>query len=286
MISGRLGAPVTALRWVLLLVAVMAHVALAVLAGAEFAAMGWPLPTWFDTGAVTLVLASAAAGLAASGRVALRAAADSRALRALIRAGRRPVPALLQDQAAVLGCAARLDAVAGEEAFAVTYGLIWPRILVSTGLAAALTPAEISAVLAHEREHLRHRDPLRLLAARLAAAWGWYLPAAGWLARRAALRRELAADRAAAGSAGRGVLAGALLKLASRPACPAVAAASPAGEGRRSLEARVTQLEAGRPPRQRPAVSRLLASGGTLALLAPASLCCAAMSQFLPGGLL
>jgi len=33
-------------------------------------------------------------------------------------------------------------------------------------------------------------------------------------------------------------------------------------------------------------VSRLLASAGTLALLAPASLCCAAMSQFLPGGVL
>jgi len=29
-----------------------------------------------------------------------------------------------------------------------------------------------------------------------------------------------------------------------------------------------------------------VASGGALALLAPASLCCAAMSQFLPGGVL
>ena len=112
------------------------------------------------------------------------------------------------------------------------------------------------------------------------------LPAARWLAGRAALRHELAADRAAAGRAGRGVLAGALLKLTSRPACPAIAAASPAGNGPRSLEARVTQLEAGRPPRQRPAVSRLLASAGTLALLAGASLCCVGLSQILPGGVL
>ena len=281
----RLGRPAAVSWWVLLLVAVVAHVALAVLAVAELAAMGWPLPTWFDTGAVTLVLASAAAGLAASGRVALRAATDSRALRALIRAGRRPVPALLQNQAAVLGCAARLDAMAGEEAFAVTYGLIRPRILVGTGLAAELTPAEIGAVLAHEREHLRRRDPLRLLAARLFAAWGCYLPAGWWLASRAALRCELTADRAAAGHAGRGVLAGALLKLASMPACPAVPAASPAGNEPRSLEARVAQLEAGRPPRQRLAASRLLASAGTLSLLAPASLCCLALSQLLPGGL-
>jgi Zn-dependent protease with chaperone function len=283
---GKLGRLTTASCWVLLPLAVLAHLTLAVLAVAEFATLGWPLPTWFDTGAVTLVLATAVAGLAASAVVALRAAAGSRALRALIHTGRRPVPPSIQNEAAALGCAARLDAVAGEEAFAVTYGLIRPRILVSTGLAAALTPAEVRAVLAHEREHLRHRDPLRLLAARLVAAWGCYLPAAGWLAGRAALRRELAADRAATGRAGRGVLAGALLKLAAMPACPAVAAASPAGDGRRSLEARVIQLEAGRPPQQRPAVSRLLASGGALALLAPASLCCAAMSQFLPGGLL
>ena len=282
----RLGLPAAVSWWVLLLVAVAAHAALAVLAVAELAAMGWPLPTWFDTGAVTLVLVSAAAGLAASGRVALRAAAGSRALRALIRTGRRPVPARIHDEAAVLGCAARLDVVAGEEAFAVTHGLIRPRILVSTGLAAALTPAEIGAVLAHEREHLRRRHPLRMLAARLAAAWACYLPAGRWLASRAALRYELTADRAAAGRAGRSVLAGALLKLASMPACPAAAAANPAGDGPESLAARVAQLESGRPPRRQPAVSRMLASAGTLSLLVPASMCCLAMSQFLPRGVL
>lgn len=275
-----------ALCWVLLPLTVLAHITLAALGVAEFAAMGWPLPTWFDTGAVTLVLATAASGLAASTVVALRAAAGSRALRASARAAGRPVPIFLHNEGAVLGCADRLDVVAGEDAFAVTYGVIRPRILVSTGLAAALAPAEIRAVLAHEREHLRCRDPLRLLAARLVAAWGCYLPAAGWLARRAALRRELAADRAAAGSAGRGALAAALFKLAARPACPAIAAASPAGDRRRSLEARITQLERGRPLRQRLAVSRLLASAGTLAALAAAALCCAAMSQFLPGGVL
>ena len=278
------GRPAAALCWVLLPLTVLLHLTLAVLAVAEFTAMGWPLPTWFDTAAVTLVLATAAAGLAASASVALRAAAGSRALRALIRAARRPVPVFMQNEVAALGLASRLDVVAGEDAFAITYGLIRPRILVSTGLAASLAPGEISAVLAHEREHLRHRDPLRLLAARLAAAWGCYLPAAAWLARRAALRHELAADRAAAGSAGRGVLAAALLKLAAMPTSPAIAAASPAGDERRSLEARITQLEWGRPVRQHLAVSRLLASGGTLAVLAPAFLCCAAMSQFVPGG--
>lgn len=271
--------------WIGLLAAVLAHAALAVLAVTEFVALGWPLPTWFDTGAVALVLATGVVGLVASVRLAIKSALGARALRALIRSDARPVPAIVRTEAAALDCATMIDVVAETEPFAVTYGLIHPRILVSTGLAAALLPAEIRAVLAHEREHLRHRDPLRFLAGRLLAAWACYLPAASWLAGRTALRRELAADRAAAERASRGVLAGALLKLAGPPASPAFAAASPAGGRSGSLEARVAQLEAGRPPRQRPAVTRLLASAGTLSLLMPASLCCAAMAQFVRGGL-
>ena len=73
------GRPSATWFWVLLPLVVMVHLTLAVLAVAEFAAMGWPLPTWFDTGAVTLVLATAAAGLAASAVVADAAAGAARA---------------------------------------------------------------------------------------------------------------------------------------------------------------------------------------------------------------
>lgn len=280
----RLGRAAAAACWLLLLVAVVAHAAFAVLAVVEFATLGWPLPTWFDTGAVTLVLASAVAGFTTGGWVAVRAAAGSRALLTMIRSADHSVPPVVQEQAVALGCADRLDVIETSEPFAVTYGLIRPRILVSTGLAAALAPAEIGAILAHEREHLRNRDPLRLLAVRLFAAWSCYLPASRWLADSVALRRELTADLAASRRAGRSVLAGALLKIASAPTCPAVAAAGAAGQRPGSLEARVTQLEAGRPLRQRPAASRLVASAGTLSLLAPAFLCCAALAQLLPGG--
>ena len=109
----KLGLPARLSCWVLLALAVLGHAALAVLAVAEFATMGWPLPTWFDTGAVTLVLATAAVGLSVSTLAAVRAAASTWALRALIRAGSRPVPSFVQHEAAVLGCAARLDVIAG-----------------------------------------------------------------------------------------------------------------------------------------------------------------------------
>ena len=266
--------------WLLPGLAVAAHAATAVLAVAEFAALGWPLPTRLDTINVTVILATATAGLAAGLAVAGRTAAGSRVLRALIRSRRQPLPPVIHNAAARLGLHGQVDAIA------VTYALIRPRILVSTALADALTQAEVAAVLAHEREHLRRRDPLRLLATRLLCAWCWYLPAARWLGRRIMLRRELAADRAAAGLAGPGMLAGALLKLTSLPACPAVAAASPAPDAPGSLEARVAQLEGGRPPRQRPAPLRLLATAGGLAVLAIDAKCCAAMSQFLAGGMM
>jgi Zn-dependent protease with chaperone function len=272
--------------WPLLGVAAAAHGALAVLAVTEYATLGWLFGTRFDLAAVTLVLASALAGLAASGALAAQAAGGSRKLRRLVESGRRPLPPPVRDVVAGLGLTGRTDAIHASEAFAVTYGLARPRILVSDGLAAALDPSELAAVLAHERCHLRHRDPLRLLAARLLAAYGCYLPAARWLAGRVALRRELAADRAAAARAGRGVLAGTLLKLAALPACPAIAAANPAGEAAASLEARVAQLENGNPPRQRLARGRILASAGCLTLLVAAGACCVGLSQALPGGVL
>ncbi len=272
--------------WPLLAAAVGGHVLLAVLAAVEYVTLGWLLATWFDQAAVTLVLASGLAGLAASARVAGRGGGGSRQLRRLVRSGRQPLPPEVRSAAAALGLAGRVDVVRAGEPFAVTYGLARPRIMVSGDLSGALGPAELSAVLAHERYHLRHRDPARLLAVRLLAAYGWYLPAARWLAARAVLRRELAADQAAADQAGRGVLAGALLKLASLPSCPAVAAASPAGDPAGSLEARVAQLEGERAPRPRLAPGRMLASGAGLAVLAAAGMCCAGLSQALPAGVL
>jgi Zn-dependent protease with chaperone function len=274
-----------ALAWLAAGAAVAALVAVAVLAAADIAAAGWPLPTGYDSANAIIVLAAAATGLASSGSVAARTAAGSRALRTLTRTARQPVPPVVLKAAAALGIADRVDAVGTGEAFAITYRLIRPRILVSTALAAELTAAEVTAVLAHEHEHVKHRDPLQILAVRLLTAFAWYTPAASWLASRAVLRRELAADRASARGTGRGVLAGALLKLASLPACPAAAAAGPTPDAPGALEARVAQLEGGRPPRPRLTPPRFLGTAGIVVVLTAAGGCCAALSQLLPGGI-
>lgn len=65
-------------------------------------------------------------------------------------------------------------------------GLVWPRIVVDPQLRQTLDDDALAAALAHEAAHVRHRDPLRIALAQLAAdlQWPWRKP-----------RRRLAAWR-------------------------------------------------------------------------------------------
>ena len=96
-------------------------------------------------------------------------------------------------------------------------GLLQPRVMVTAGLIDRLDDTELAAVLAHERHHLRRRDPLRLLLLNALAGAMFMFPVAAILRQRWKARIELAADRAAVAVAPRGALASALLAvLASR----------------------------------------------------------------------
>ena len=59
-----------------------------------------------------------------------------------------------------------------------TIGLIQPETLFSPFLARQLADTEVRAVLAHERAHGRHRDPLRIWLAQLLTDLQWPWPAA------------------------------------------------------------------------------------------------------------
>ncbi len=216
------------------------------------------------------LLAVTGAGLARGTWSAARALGQTTAFHRGARARRVPVPARLARAAARAGIPARrLAAVTASAPFALTYGLFRPRILASTALAADLDGAELAAVLAHEREHVRRRDPLKDLIARILPARFFYLPWLAHLQARYAAGRELAADRAALARHPRAALAGALLKVSAPPgwaAAPAAAMSTAA-----LLDARITQLETGTEPplpRARPAAA---ASAAATALTAVAA---------------
>ena len=93
-------------------------------------------------------------------------------------------------------------------------GLLRPALHVSDAALARLGERELRAVVEHEAQHARRRDPLRLVAAQTAADAFGFLPPLRRLARAEATLADLAADAAAVAAVGsRAPLAAALLAL-------------------------------------------------------------------------
>jgi Zn-dependent protease with chaperone function len=88
-------------------------------------------------------------------------------------------------------------------------------VYVSTGAIELLDAPALAAVLAHERQHARRHDPLRLACGRVLLAGLFFIPALGRLARRQHALAELSADEAAVLTAGgdRAALASAMLSF-------------------------------------------------------------------------
>lgn len=142
-----------------------------------------------------------------------------------------------------LGLHQSLELVQDPAPYTFTQGLARPRVWLSTGLVDLLEPAELMAVLRHERHHLHHNDPLRVLLSRSLAHVLFFVPLAGTLRDAYLLDKEIDAD-AASGAAES--LAGALLKLlrsgSSLPDAASMAAIGPVN----ATAARVQHLLAGK----------------------------------------
>lgn len=131
------------------------------------------------------------------------------------RCRRSRAPRRLRRVAASLAIEETVLCYEDERPGAFCAGLLRPRIWISTGAVRALRHDELAAVLVHEAHHLRRRDPLRLLVARVIAAAFFALPLVRALAERLFVALELDADRSALAARGAPSLAGALYRLAS-----------------------------------------------------------------------
>lgn len=188
-----------------------------------------------------------AAGGALAARSLWRQARDTRRLTDHVRANAAPVTRIVEEASVRAGLAQRLDVVDSDESWSFTYGLMTPRVAVSTTLIASAGPEELDAVLQHERYHVRSRDPLKLVIARALGSAFFFLPALRHLRGRYVAGRELAADRSALRRTGRRPLAGALYRVVAGPAWPELSTAAAMG-GDDLLDLRITQLESGREP--------------------------------------
>jgi Zn-dependent protease with chaperone function len=178
--------------------------------------------------------------------------------------GPSPAPLVAAVERSGVGNLVCLDSPA---ASAFCAGLLRPRVFVTSGMVAALAAEELEAVLVHEAEHARRRDPLRRLAGRAAADVLFWLPLVGWWSRRRLEDAELAADRAAIGRVGRSPLARALRATA----IPAAAAVGARFDG--AGPARVSQLLGDPLPRRRPPLVACLLSLLGLILAVSLAMC-------------
>jgi Zn-dependent protease with chaperone function len=210
------------------------------------------------------VLVVAALGVIAwAVRAAWLATGAARAVAGLPR-GPSPAPLVAAVGRSGVGNLVCLDSPA---ASAFCAGLLRPRVFVTSGMVAALADEELDAVLVHEAEHARRRDPLRRLVGRAAADVLFWLPLVGWWTRHRLEDAELAADRAAIDRVGRSPLARALRATAT-PAAPTVGARFD-GAG----AARVTQLLGDPLPPRRPPLAACLLSLLGLILAVSLAMC-------------
>ena len=146
-----------------------------------------------------------------------------RATRGLVRA--RTANRLLRPPRRVarlekrLGLQGRLDVVRAVEPYSFCYGLVRPRVCLSTGLARRLSDAELEAVLLHERYHLRSRDPVKVLMVRTIGRGLFFVPVVAELGQHFLVAKEVAADREVVRLQGHSRwIASALYKLIASPA--------------------------------------------------------------------
>jgi len=241
-----------------LLAALAPRIALLTERGAEDAADLVAIPI--------LVLATVGIGLGLSS-LFRQFYATLRLIRSLL-ARRVAMPVRVRDAARGLGLDGRIDVVLDRRPFSFCYWFLRPRICLSTALVGRLDADELRAVLFHERYHLRHRDPLRLVVARYFAAGLYVVPVVEDLVEHFVLEKELEADQDAVAAMGTvAPLARALDRLLPDADDVSLGLLVPVGS-LSVTEARIDHLVEGRPlPVMIPA-SRVALSFGALAAAA------------------
>lgn len=102
-----------------------------------------------------------------------------------------------------------------EKPFVFCFGLLRPRICLSSGFIHMLSIEELRAAILHEAYHYRRCDPLRIFVVQVLAKTFFFLPVVAEWAANYEANMEILADGFAIQNAGKTALAGAILRFAS-----------------------------------------------------------------------
>lgn len=105
------------------------------------------------------------------------------------------IPGRVNDRAKQLGIAGRIDIVKTGHNLSFCYGLLNPRICLSSKMIKNLSDGELKAVLMHESYHLKNRDPLKILLSKVAVSTFFFVPILRDFHKYFILSKELAADK-------------------------------------------------------------------------------------------
>lgn len=107
----------------------------------------------------------------------------------------------------------KVDVVKDHRRFSFCYGLLKPRICLSTGLIKNLSSKELKAVLLHESYHLKNHDPLKIIIAKASSRMFFFIPTISDFQNLYSFSREIAADRLTVRSGAKNQLLSALSKV-------------------------------------------------------------------------
>lgn len=179
---------------------------------------------------------------------------------------RTSAPSKLNKVVGKLGLQTEIAVVVSRKQYCFCYGLLKPRICVSTSLLKRLTIPELTAVLLHETYHVKNYDPLKILLGKTAAAMFFFIPTFKEIHRHYTFSKEIAADKTAIACGYKTSLTNALDKLLTTksPSYSLVAGLSESSD----LEKRIFLLTETREKLAfQPSLPRLLFSGIVIVLL-------------------
>lgn len=107
--------------------------------------------------------------------------------------------------------------IKNNQPLALCYGLLQPKMYLSTGLLSITSPRELEVILKHEKHHLKHNDNRTILFAHVIQNTFPFIPILSDLVNNFRIEREIAADTYAAEGGKRQIVSAVLKKLLKNP---------------------------------------------------------------------